>query len=279
MRARKAAVLIGGSVLIGAFPYLGVAQVCCDPWGVPMTTSFEAAAAAVVSTLSTSATSIVSLLELQVDPAWSTGFAGTQEHMAKQLAARRLLAQGRVEVMTTLHMTQVAGSAQENGMEAALTDESVTNGAMASEQAPRLRDVLARSGGAFADYAREDPNAVHSSPQRRHAPFCGPAWHAAGGCQTLAPSVLQDADLQVSTITAPGQGLYETLSDDEALAVQAFVRNVVLPVPINEIGGAGASTGLRDGQVGAESALASLAAYGFDHVAAKRVRRHAGEAQ
>lgn len=272
MRRGKAVALLSLSALIGALPYLSAnAYVCCDPWGVPGATAFIQAGSQIISTLTAQVATISQRLA-NMQQTWATGFGKGLEYRSKQTAAERTFAQGRIEATTDLYMNTVRGEATERAIAPAMIDETVTDAALMSEQLDQDRANRRKEDAALAVYLRSS-DAAPSTPVTRHAPFCDPQAYAAGLCTSLPSSSLQDADLMASTITDPGDGQYETMSDQEVAAGRAFIRNVVAPIPLRTVRGDSAEAEQYQAMLLADQAALSLAGHSLNSVMLHRARK------
>lgn len=272
MRRGKAIVLLSMSALIGALPYLTAnAYVCCDPWGVPGATAFIQAGSHIISTLTAEVTTISQSL-MSITQTWSAGFGKELESRSKQTAAERTFAQGRIAATTDLYMNNVRGTASERAIPPALINETVTDAALMSEQLDQDRANTQKEDAALAAYLRS-ADIAPSNPVTRHAAYCEPNAYAAGLCKSLPSSSLQSADLMVGTITDPGDGQYETMSDQEVAAGRDFIRNVVSPMPLRPVPGDSAQAQQYDAMLLAQQASLSLAGHSLNSVMLHRVRK------
>lgn len=273
MQPRKAIVLLGVSALIGALPYMRAnAYVCCDPWGVPASTAFVAAGTSIVGAITAGVSSVSGVLTGQLQADWGTGIGKTLEQLNKKTAARRTFEQGRIAASTEMYLNEKRGEAAENAIEPALLDETVTNAALMSEQLQQERENRRREDITLSEDLRSFDIAP-KTPVSRHGAYCDPHAFAAGVCEVLPPSSLQSADLMVNTITNPGDGQYETLSDDEIAAGRAFIRNIVAPTPLRGMPGNTAQVTQHDALLLADQAALSLAGHSLNSVMLHRMRK------
>lgn len=273
MRPGKAAVLLSVSAVLAALPYLpGRAAYCCDPWGVPGATAFIQAGSTVISTLSAEVSAISQYLNGSLQQTWAAGFGKSMEHLTQQTAAQRTFEQGRIAATTELYLNNVRGDATENAIAPALLDETITNAALMAEQIVQERENRRREDMALAAQLRSSDIAP-GDPVGRHLPYCGPRAHAAGLCTSLPSSSLQSADLMVSTITNPGDGQYETMSDEEVAAGRAFIRNIVAPTPLRGQPGDSAQAAQYEALLLADQAALSIAGHSLNSVMLHRVRK------
>lgn len=271
MRPSKAAVIIGISGLLAALPYMKAsAAYCCDPWGIPGKTAFAAAGSSVVGAITAQVTALSNYLQLYTSQTWSSGVAKTAEELSKQTAASRTFEQGRIAADTSLYMTGVSGDAEEQAQEPALLDQTVTNAVLLSEQFSQQKNNRRRDDAGFAEYMRGD---LHEDLVSRGREFCDLRGKAAGFCDAIASSTLQNADISFNTISNPGDGQYETLTDAEARAARAFVRNVVAATPTATTAGSTAQDEYHEGLLLADQAVLSLAAHSLHSVMQNRVRK------
>lgn len=273
MRRGKAFVLLSISAVIAAVPYLRVqAAYCCDPWGVPGATAFVQAGSGVISTLTSQVELISQYLTNSLEQTWVNGFAMGMEHLSKQTAAERTFEQGRIAATTDLYMNNVRGVATENGIEPALLDETVTNALLMSEQFREERLNRQREDLALSEHLRS-ADIAPGDAVTRHVVYCDVRAQAAGICTELPSSSMQSADLMVNTITNPGDGQYETLSDEEVVAGRAFIRNIVAPTPLRSAPGDSPQAQQHEAMLLADQAALSIAGHSLNSVMLHRVRK------
>jgi len=87
------AIIIAFVLSLGTM-YKATAAICCDPWGFVGYAAFVQAGTGVVSSITASVTSLVNVIELQLSPSWSNGFAKQMGEMQKQTAATKIFKQG-----------------------------------------------------------------------------------------------------------------------------------------------------------------------------------------
>ncbi|KAG0186589.1 hypothetical protein DFQ28_007594 [Apophysomyces sp. BC1034] len=210
--------------------YKAWAWTCCDPWGWVGYAAFVQAGTAVVSAITAATGSIVGvgqLLYVSLD----SGFAKLYAELGKQSAMQRTFKQGSVAVESQLYMQERVGEAAERAVVPAQQAVTVTSAALLSEQSSIARQKITKSdldfSNEFYSIKPVDPAVVVD----RHKPYCSGVDQERGRCDVLASPTMQNADINVNTITNPGEGQYETLSDEERDAALAFVRNVVNPIP------------------------------------------------
>lgn len=280
MRTGRAMVLLSVSALIGALPYLRAGAVtCCDPWGVPGATAFVAAGTVVVDAIGEGVTAVSNVITSQIQQDWAAGMGKTLEQLTQQTATRRTFEQGRIAAMADLSLNETRGNAAENAIEPALLDETVTNAVLMSEQLQQDRNNRRKEDLALAADLRS-ADIAPKDPAVRHVLYCDPRAHAAGLCADLPASSLQNADLMVGTITNPGDGQYETMSDDEVAAGRAFIRNVVAPMPLRsrQDNSAQAQQQQHEALLLADQALLSLAGHSLNSVMGHRMRKRTHDA-
>ncbi|MDH0071196.1 hypothetical protein N7359_01400 [Stenotrophomonas maltophilia] len=275
MRPVKAIVILGISGALAVLPYMRAnAAYCCDPWGIPATMAFTSAASSIVGSITAQVTAVSNYLQLYTAQTWSNGLAKTAEELSKQTAANRTFEQGRIAADTSLYMTRVSGDAEEQAQEPALLDQTVTNAVLLSEQFGQQRLNRRRDDAKLAEYMRGD---TREDVISRNREFCDARGKAAGFCDELASSTLQNADISFNTISNPGDGQYETLTDAEARAARAFVRNVVSPTPPRSMAGTTAQDQQHEALLLADQAVLSLAAHSLHSVMQNRVRKRDNE--
>lgn len=271
MKPLKALVILGISGALAVLPYLRAnAAYCCDPWGIPATTAFTSAASSIVAAITSQVTTVSNYLQMYTSQTWASGLAKTAEELSKQTAARRTFEQGRVAANTGLYMSKVTGDAEEQAQEPALLDQTVTNAVLLSEQFDQLRKNRRRDDAQMAEYMRGGSN---DDVIARNREFCDTRGRAAGFCEAIASSTLQNADLSFNTISNPGDGQYETLTDAEARAARAFVRNVVAPTPLPSASSKTAQGEQYEALLLADQAALSLAAHSLHSVMQNRIRK------
>ncbi|MDQ1090601.1 hypothetical protein QE400_000014 [Xanthomonas sacchari] len=270
MRPVKALVILGVSSVLAVLPYLRADAYCCDPWGIPATTAFTSAASSIVEAITAQVTTVSDYLQLYTSQTWANGLAKTAEELSKQTAARRTFEQGRIAANTSLYMSRAAGDAETQAQEPALLDQTVTNAVLLSEQFDQLRKNRRRDDVQMADYMR---SGGAEDVVARNREFCDARSKVAGFCEDIASSTLQNADLSFNTISNPGDGQYETLTDAESRAARAFVRNVVSPAPLGTMSGSSAQDERHEALLLADQAALSIAAHSLNSVMQNRVRK------
>jgi len=270
------AVIIAFILSLGPM-YKAAAQMCCDPWGGVGYAAFVQAGTVVVTSITTSVTTLVNVIELQLSPSWSNGFAKQMGEMQKQTAANKIYKQGELAVQSQLHMQETAAEAAERAVTPAQQNVTLSSALMLSEQRNVVREKVAAADQAFAAEVYSATVKDSGTVIARHEPYCSSSDKARGRCEALASSTMQNADLTVNTIFAPGDGQYETLTDEERNAANAFVRNVVNPVPLQHLPAALAKSEQAkavDAELLADQAALSVAAHSFNAAIAHRTRRH-----
>lgn len=273
MRPRKALIVLGLSAVIGSMPYLKVgAYTCCDPWGQVGFMAFVQAGTTVVTSITTAVTSVSTYLMTSITPTVNNGFTRWADERNKTVVQKKLIEEGKIQASTQLYMEGKRAEATEQFMEAAMHDETVTNGLILTEQKDRDRTMRVSEGLALSDDLRPTRGAPDSILSR-HSGFCGQRAFEAGLCAELAPSTLQNADINVNTILNPGDGQYDTLSDAEMEAGRAFVRNILSPTQPRDVAGDTAQAQQWTGIGLADQAALSLAGNSLNSVMMARVRK------
>mgnify|MGYP000135482225 CR=1 FL=1 len=275
MRRLFGAVVI--AFILSAVPaYKAWALVCCDPWGFVGHTAFIQAGTAVMSTITASVASIVNVMQLQMEPSWGNGFGKQMSELQKQTATQRVFRQGTVAVQSQLYMQELAGDAAERSVVPAQQSVTVTNAALMAEQSNVVRDKITRADQAFVAGIYGTRPADSSIVIERHKPYCSAADQARGRCETLASPTMQNADLTINTIFNPGDGQYETLTDEEHDAANAFVRNVANPIPgarLSSDQNKSEQVKAVDAELLADQAALSVVGHTFNAAIAHRTRR------
>jgi len=279
MRPRKALVLLGLSAVIGMLPYVRVGAYCCDPWGQVGATAFINAGKVVVGTLTEAVSTLSGYLQMSFSMTISNGFARWAEELNKRSVKQSIGSEGTAQVSSQLYMEGKRAEAAEKFGAAIALDQSVTNGLMLEEQAARERTMRLEEGRRLSNDLRPVAD-IRESVATRHAEFCGPRGFEAGVCKELAPTPLQNADVQVTTLLTPGGGQYETLSDAEVRAGRAFIRNVLKPTPVLDLPVEGASplASAYHSELLADEAALSLAGHSLNSIMMSRVRKNGAAA-
>ncbi len=269
--------MLAGLLLLALPVYKASAFYCCDPWGYVGYSAFVQAGASVVQSITSSVSRIVGVLASgKIDQTWSNGMGALYAEKTKQTAEEKAFNEGSMAVSSQLYLQSRAGEAAENFVPAPLQAQTVTNAVMLSEQDSIVRSKVAANDGSFASYFYSNQPVSAETVLQRHKPYCSDADVDLGRCDKAADSTLQNADINLNSLLNPGDGQYETLSDDEKNAALAFVKNVVLPMPVyrSAILGTGEAGKAFDAQMMADQAALSVAAHSFDSLIANRTRRH-----
>lgn len=278
MRPAKAIVLLSVSAIIGLTPYMARAVYCCDPWGAVGQAAFVQAGTGVVSAVETLATTVSNYLDQTITQTINNGFARWADELNKGSANSRLVVQGGIQAQAQLSIQGKKVEAEQSFAEASMLDQTVTNGLMINEQHMRNREQRQSEGLALSEAMRPTTGAM-TGPASRHAEFCGPRAMAVGLCAILAPTSLQDADTTVNTILNPGDGQYETLSDEEVRAGRAFIQNIVKPLDTRAMTTQTPQGKHLDSLQLADQAALSLAANSLSARMLNRVRKGEGKSQ
>lgn len=267
-----------GTVLALTFVpmYQARAWTCCDPWGWVGQAAFIQAGAAVVTAITAAAGAVVAASQL-VYLSFDNGFAKLNAELAKQTAMRRTFRQGTVGVDSQLYMQERSGEAAERAVVPAQQSVTITNAALLSEQSGIVRQKIAKMDGDFSKSFYALKPVDQSVVIERHRPYCSGADLDLGRCDTPASPTMQNADLSVTTFLNPGDGQYETLSDEERDAAIAFVANAVNPIPatrLSELQGKSEQAKAVEAAMLADQAALAVAAHSFNAAIAHRTRRH-----
>lgn len=273
---RKLATAVVGICLIVLPVYKAQAGKCCDPWGGVGFAAFVQAGTVVVTSLTAATASIVAVIEAQIELTLGNGFGKYFAELSKQSATHKVFKQGSLTVGSQLYMQERSGEAAENAITPAQQSLTITNAMMLSEQSSIVRQKVSKADMDFMSnfYSTKavDPSVVIE----RHKPYCSALDQELGRCDTLASPTMQNADININTILNPGEGQYETLADEERDAAQAFVRNIVNPIPEVRLSSPqNNSTQAKtvDALLLADQAALSVAAHSFNAQIAHRTRR------
>lgn len=251
------------------------AWVCCDPWGAVGMAAFVTAGQSVVTSVTTSTTTLVMRLQT-IYTTLDSNFARATGEQAKQGASQKLFRQGTVAAGAQFYTASRAAEAAENAVPPSGLAVTVTNSLLLSEQRNVVRQKIAAADAAFASslYASKATDA--SIVMARHKPYCSGADVSAGRCDSAASPTMQNADLTINTILTPGEGQYETLSDEERDAAVAFVQQVVNPIPAVRAAQKNMTPQEKalDARMLADQAALSLAAHSLNAAIAHRTRKH-----
>lgn len=275
MKKKLAAAAVVTSLIVVPV-YKAQAYTCCDPWGWVGYAAFVQAGTMMVSSITAAATSIVGVIEGRISWTLNNGFGKYDAELSKQSAVHKVFKQGAVAVGSQLYMQERAGEAAENAITPAQQSLTITNAMMLSEQSSIVRQKVSKADMDFMSnfYSTKavDPSVVIE----RHKPYCSALDQELGRCDTLASPTMQNADLNINTILNPGEGQYETLADEERDAAQAFVRNVVNPIPevrLSSLQNQSIQAKTVDALLFADQAALSVAAHSFNAQIAHRTRR------
>jgi hypothetical protein len=153
---------------------------------------------------------------------------------------------------------------------------TVANAMILSEQRDVVRQKVAAADQAFVAEVYSTRAQDSSTVITRHQRYCSNSDKDRGRCDSIASSTMQNADLTVNTIFTPGDGQYATLSDEERDAANAFVRNVVNPIPLQRLPAASVKSEqakAADADMLVDQAALSVAAHSFNAAIAHRTRR------
>lgn len=275
MKKKLAAAAVAVSLIVVPV-YKAQAYMCCDPWGWVGYAAFVQAGTMVVSSITSAASSIVEVIEGRISRTLDSGFGKYEAELSRQTAVHKVFKQGEVAVGSQLYMQERAGEAAEKAVTPAQQSLTITNAMMLSEQSSIVRQKISQADADFMAnfYSTKavDPSIVID----RHKPYCSAQDQELGRCDSLASPTMQNADLNVNTLLNPGGGQYETLADEERDAAQAFVRNVVNPIPevrLSSQQNQSAQAKTVDALLLADQAALSVAAHSFNSQIAHRTRR------
>ncbi|TAL63618.1 MAG: hypothetical protein EPN79_15800 [Burkholderiaceae bacterium] len=209
-------------------------------------------------------------------PDLQSGVARQLAEMQKQTASQSTMAQAMIGTQQGREAQAVVAEAQEQAKPAAQQDTTVTNAALSSELDAVVDDKVRAYDLAWSNqFVTDTPIDAGHAVIQRHEPYCSADEAALGRCKTAAIPALQDADLTINTIYQPGNGQYDTLSDQEHAAALAFVTNVTQPVayPVPNARTQGPSAQLT-AELAQDQATLALVAHSFNAQIAERTRRH-----
>ena len=211
------------------------AKCLCEVWSPVAIAAISKAAALNIAAIAADAGVMVAWIETRIVPTWASGFGKLRAEKQRQTASFRVFGEGRLAVDTQFYMQEQAAIAAERAVPPANLATTIINGAMLGEQTGIVREKIAASDALlmtdFYVTNSADPNVVIE----RHRPYCSQAYVDGGRCDKVAAATMQNADLMVNTVLNPGEGQYETLSDEERDAALAFVMNVINPVPMSRL--------------------------------------------
>lgn len=263
--------LLGVSTTVAAF--------CCDPWGLPVREAFIQAGQVVARSITASA-SAIAVPTAQIQGAIQDGTTRVAGMRQQQTAAQHTMADGRMAVQQQAEQQRAAAEAVEQRQPAPQMETTVTDAALTAELDPIVSDkVVAYDEDWSNHFLSKTPQDVTSAILARHQPYCAPEDVARGVCPQAAIPALQNADLTVNSLYQPGNGQYNTLSDQEHAAAIAFVQNLTQPAPYappattNPTSTQGAAGALANALTSDQAALA-LVAHSFNTQIAERTRRH-----
>lgn len=276
----KKLVLVAIGVALVALPvYKANAFYCCDPWGAVGYAAFVQAGESVITSVTESATNIINSIagDGKIFTTWNNGMGKWYTEIEKQTAAQKVFSEGDITVNSQFYLQERASEAAEHAVTPAQQSQTIINAMLLAEQSSIVRQKISKNDMDFmADFyaiKATDPTIVIE----RHKPYCSATDQKRGRCDTIAPSTMQNADIDINTIFNPGDGQYETLSDEERDAALAFVRNVVHPVPevrLSAQQNGSAQAKEVDSNLLADQAALSVAADSFNSLIANRTRRH-----
>jgi len=248
---------------------------CCDPWGAVGLAAFVTAGQAVVSSVTTSTTSLV-LKAQKLYQTLDSGFSKVTGEQSKQTAAQKTYKQGAIAASSQLYTQSRAGEAAENAVLPSGLAVTVTNAALLSEQNNVVRQKITKANADFAATVYSTKAVDETIVTDRHKPYCSAGDVNVGRCETAASPTMQNADISYNTIVGPGEGQYETLSDEERDAAVAFVQQVVNPVPgvRGQLKNKSVQEKYVDSLLLTDQAAMSLSANSFNAAIAHRTRRH-----
>lgn len=274
---RKGLVAIAAAIALTLVPmYQARAWTCCDPWGWVGYAAFLQAGTAMVTAVTGAATAVVAAGQL-LYTSFDNDFGKLYAEKSKQTAVQRTFKQGSTAVDSQFYMQERAGEAAERAVVPAQQAVTITSAALLSEQSGIVRQKIAKMDGDFSKNFYKLKPVDQSVVIERHKPYCSGTDLDLGRCDTLASPTMQNADLSVTTFLNPGEGQYETLSDEERDAALAFVANAVNPIPatrLSELQGKSEQAKAVDAALLADQAALSVAAHSFNAAIAHRTRRH-----
>lgn len=266
---------LSGALLFGAISP-SFANHCCDRWGNVGALAFVQAGMGMAKSFTSMATSLAEIL-WEINTTWGQGFTKHVSELAKQTAAEKVFWEGRLAVDSQLFMQERAAEAANNAVPPAQQALTMSNAAMLGDHYSSVRAKLTKLNKDFSDEFYGSAAADSIAVFKRHEPYCSGTDFERGRCAAIAAPTIQNADLSINTVFNPGEGQYETLSDDEVAAARALVKNLVQPIPESRPSAAQANTDqgkTLDAQLLADQAALSLAANSLHASIVHRVRRH-----
>jgi hypothetical protein len=227
---------------------------------------------------------LVHFLEQPMWQAFEDDLGQLYEKLIKQTAMQRTFWQGLIEVHTQQAIRETARAATDYAKTPAQEPLTATNGILLAEQDLIMQEKIHRAGQRFIEHIDENAeiknryatkSAPYMSTTDRHMLYCSNEDRKRSRCNTLTLPMMENADVRIDTLLTPGEGHYETLSDDEYDAASILVDNIVPTTSDLTQQGHSAETE-HSYQVKrlAEQAALSLAAHSFNVLVARRTRRH-----
>jgi hypothetical protein len=259
---------------------MAVAAFCCDPWGLPVQAVFMQVGTSVAATLTASQSTVSTLLNTTLDAHYQTGVGQTLVEINKQTAQLKTMAGGMLATQQSMDAQSVVAGASEQFKAAAQQDTTVTNAALTQELDPIINGKVQSYDQAWSNsFLSTTFQTLGNTVIARHQPYCAPQDVTMSLCTQAAVPALQDADLMITSLYQPGQGLYETLSDQEHGAALAFIQNLTQPVPYAALpsstpGQTPVTLDAMQIEAARQQAVLGLVAHSFNEQLAERTRRH-----
>lgn len=259
--------VLGILVVRPAFAYM-----CCDPWGAVGYSAFVQAGSQVVRAISRSMIELTLTIERKIVKSWESGFGNYSSEVGKQTASQKTFAEGRVAVDAQMYMTERAAEASIDATPAAQQAISITSAMLMSEQSSITKQKLQALDLAYAAdfFSIKSPNPA--LVLERHVKYCSGDDVEKERCSPAAFASMQNADLNVATILNPGEGQYETLSEEEVAAANVFVRNTTNPWPTMRLQG-NEDVKVAESMMLADQAALSVSAHSLNAAIAHRMKR------
>ncbi|WP_099470640.1 hypothetical protein [Stenotrophomonas maltophilia] len=263
-RVRAIIVGIGGGIILSTALTAAMdagAYTCCDPWGAVGSAAFVTAGTSVVSAL-TAATSEVSLvIQTGVSYSWNSGVGQLVQELSKRGASTKLYNDGAIAAKTQLYMHDKAGKAQENAVEAAAFDETITSAMMVRDQDETISKALRDYGRIHAESLVSDAHttAEVAFQERRSR------WSA-------GPVGMEYADIDATSLLTPESSM--TYSDEGRQAALDYVQNLAGSNGLYRNVDTSTPQGrAADALTLADQAALSTAAFALNSLMADRTRR------
>lgn len=213
--------------LVGAVP----AHACCGD-GAEAAKGATGAGMAVVSSITEAATVVTQWME-RLNSTIASGFGKVMAEIQRQTAALRTIEQGNVAVQTQLFMERARAEAQVRYEPSPRQCFEASGGAGAWVASAGSAQTLRALNGSFARRTLFTPNtvaAVGKIYDDHVDKYCSQQDADLGRCSQPADPVMQNADVRADATLNTS-----SYTPEQIAAAQAFVSNVVNPIPTQNI--------------------------------------------